>query len=206
MCPVGVHAPLVREVSWYILLRVDATSAHDKSTGLDGVGPRRRMSPEQAFLICLLQTRTGVKGKRAGIDGDVNVLALRDHGCTGERHEVLAADQTTDAANVGVEHEQIGPIALAPEQPLDEGRMELAVAAKKLAVATDEQQSVVDRLDLGTEIELVTADRHIDIGSRAAWLKRSVSSLGMTSAASRNRMRASIQAGICDSHPSLQNG
>src|ERR1700722_4239275 len=44
------------------------------------------------------------------------------------------------------------------------------------------------------------------LSSRAAWLSRSVSSLGMTSAASRKRIRASIQAGIWESHPSVQKG
>ena len=78
--------------------------------------------------------------------------------------EFLAADQTADTTDVGVKHEQIGTVALAPEQTLAECRLELAVTPDELAVATDEKERVVDGLHLGARVEFVTANRNINVG------------------------------------------
>jgi hypothetical protein len=84
--------------------------------------------------------------------------------CSRERHQILATDQTADTTDVGVKHEQIGTVALAPEQTLAECRLELAVTPDELAVATDEKERVVDGLHLGARVEFVTANRNINVG------------------------------------------
>jgi len=48
----------------------------------------------------------------------VQVLALRDQARTHRRHQVLSANQPADAADVGVEDDEVGSVATAPEDPL----------------------------------------------------------------------------------------
>src|SRR6185437_10863464 len=91
------------------------------------------------------------------------------------RHEVLAANQATEAPDVGIKNPQIGRVALTPKQPLSEGWHGLAVTTHQAPVAVEKQQRVVNCGYLGTRIHLVTT--HYDVGSSLA--RRSTQPFGV---------------------------
>ena len=144
---VDVQAVAQGEVAREVGVGDVAARAEHERAGLEGVGTAARIAPEALGRgIELLQLRAGVQRERAGEDGDMEVLALRDHVRAGQGHQVLAADEAADAAVVGVDRPQVGAVAATPDGALDERRHHLAAPAQHLAVVADEEQRVVDRV------------------------------------------------------------
>ena len=81
-----------------------------------------------------------MQGECAGKYGNMNFFAETDHGGAYQCHQMLAADQSTQAANVGVEDLEIGCVTLAPKQPLGEGRHGLAVPAHEVTGAIESRR------------------------------------------------------------------
>src|SRR5256885_10958976 len=105
-----------------------AACGEDKSPGFHGVGTCQTVSPEKfAFEIRFFQLRSGMKGKSARENGNVEVLALLDHASANERHEMLAANQAPDTADVSLVSDQVCAVAGAPDGALDESGHGLAV-------------------------------------------------------------------------------
>jgi len=138
------------------------TRRHHERTGLEGVSAHLEVPPEAAGPFGLLELRPGVQLEGAGKRRHVDVFALGDHRSAHQRHQVLAADQPAQAADVGVEHHQVVGVALAPEQTLGEGRHQLAMAPHHRTVGREEDQAVVDRADCGPRIHLVAAQHDVD--------------------------------------------
>src|ERR1700722_20196100 len=116
--------------------------------------------------VPFLQLRSRMQRECAGKHRNMDFLAEPDHRSSHECHEVLAANQASEAPDVGIKNPQIGRVALTPEQPLSEGWHGLAVATHQSPVAVEKQQRVVNCGYLGTRIHLVTT--HYDVGSGLA--------------------------------------
>src|SRR6516225_820463 len=122
-----------------------AAGREDKCSGFHRMRTRQRMAPEKlAFKIRLFQLRTDMKGERSGKDCDVKVLSLLNHASANERHKMFAANETPNAADIGLVSDQVGAVFRSPNRPLDEGRHGLAMATQDLPCPFDEQQSVVN--------------------------------------------------------------
>ena len=96
----------------------------------------------------------------------MDLLAEPDHRSSHKCHEALAANQATEAPDVGIKNSQIGRVALTPKQPLGEGWHGLAVTTHSVARRGRKEQRVVNCGYLGTRIHSVTT--HYDVGSSLA--------------------------------------
>src|SRR6266851_6216805 len=94
----------------------------------------------------------------------MKVLSLLDHASANERHEMLTANEATDAAYISFVTDQVGAISGTPNCPLDERGDGLAMAPKDFSRPLDEQQSVVDSVNARPRIHLVAANYHVGIG------------------------------------------
>ena len=159
-----VHAALVGKIVGNIgFVDLPAGRKHERA-GLQRVRAHRGVAPECLMpRVPFFQLWSGMQRERARKYRDMDLLAEPDHRCPHQGHQVLAADQAAETPDVGIEYNEIGGIALAPEHSLGEGRHGLAMPAHQPAVAVEEQQGIVDGGHLRTRIDLVTP--HHDVGS-----------------------------------------
>ena len=137
----------------------------DERASLQRVSTHGGVAPECLMpRVPFLQLRSRMQRERAGKRGNMDFLAEPDHRSSHECHEVLAANQATEAPDVGIKNSQIGRVALTPKQPLSEGWHGLAVTTYQSPVAVEKEQRVVNCGYLGTGIHLVTT--HYDVGSQ----------------------------------------
>ena len=139
----------------------------DERAGLQRVRTHGGVAPERLMArVPFLQLRSGMQRERAWKYRDVDLFAEPDHGRPHQGHQVLAANQATEASDVGVEYAEIGCVALTPKQPLGKGRHGFPVATHQPSVAVEKQQRVVDGGDLRARVHLVAS--HHDIGAGLA--------------------------------------
>ena len=104
----------------------------------------------------------GVAGVGGGRQIDLHALAVQRH--PRQRHVVLPADQPADLAELGVDDGQRAAVALAPDQPLGAGGLELAMLAQQRAVRPEVEQRAVERAAAELAVALDDADGQIGIG------------------------------------------
>ena len=101
----------------------------------------------------------------------MKIFALIDHASPDQRHQMLAANQSANPANVRLVSDQIAAVAIAPHGAFDKRRHRLPMAPQNAPRAVDKQQRVIDRVHAAARIHFIAADHHVRVSFRRCMAK-----------------------------------
>lgn len=93
----------------------------------------------QAVIVVIVGALSGPGGR---VDTDVELLALSNQRIAGQSVRVLAADESADAAYLGVVNIQSGAVAEGPDELLAPGGQQLAVMTDQVPLTVEQQIGV----------------------------------------------------------------